>query len=91
MIGKKEFNNKYYNAYSDFIIRKYGERVQKVTVDAGCVHKRGQKGHKNREDHESDANSRQGCRHRTHGVFSSGGRLDAPRIKNKRQQHQREK
>jgi len=35
MIGKKEFNNKYYNAYSDFIIRKYGERVQKVTVDAG--------------------------------------------------------
>jgi len=35
MIGKKEFNNKYYNAYSDFIICKYGERVQKVTVDAG--------------------------------------------------------
>ena len=35
MIGKREFNNKYYNAYSDFIIRKYGERVQKVTVDAG--------------------------------------------------------
>jgi uncharacterized protein len=29
------FHNKYYNAFSDFILRKYGERVQKVTVDAG--------------------------------------------------------
>ncbi len=35
MKGKYEFQGKYYNAYSDFILRKYGERVQKVTVDAG--------------------------------------------------------
>jgi len=33
--SKNEFHGKYYNAYSDFIKRKYGQRVQKVTVDAG--------------------------------------------------------
>ncbi len=27
--------NKYYNGYSDYIGQKYGQRVQKVTVDAG--------------------------------------------------------
>jgi radical SAM protein (TIGR01212 family) len=35
MKGRSEFQGKYYNAYSDFISGKYGERVQKVTVDAG--------------------------------------------------------
>jgi radical SAM protein (TIGR01212 family) len=35
MQGRDEFHGKYYNAYADFIVRKYGERVQKVTVDAG--------------------------------------------------------
>jgi len=35
MKGRTEFQGKYYNAYSDFILAKYGERVQKVTVDAG--------------------------------------------------------
>jgi radical SAM protein (TIGR01212 family) len=35
MQGRNEFQGKYYHAYSDFIVHKYGERVQKVTVDAG--------------------------------------------------------
>jgi radical SAM protein (TIGR01212 family) len=35
MKSKPEFKGKYYNAYSDFILKKYGQRVQKVTVDAG--------------------------------------------------------
>jgi radical SAM protein (TIGR01212 family) len=35
MKSKNAFQGKYYNAYSDFILHRYGERVQKVTVDAG--------------------------------------------------------
>jgi len=35
MMGRPEFQGKYYNTYSDFILNKYGERVQKVTVNAG--------------------------------------------------------
>jgi radical SAM protein (TIGR01212 family) len=30
-----QFQNKRYNSYSEYIKKKYGERIQKVTVDAG--------------------------------------------------------
>ncbi len=34
-MNTSNFSNKRYNTYSDYIKKKYGQRVQKVTVDAG--------------------------------------------------------